>query len=427
MKYVEIEPTDNDAIDCFVEDCNLFAVFDVPTNVLFAQNFKNNIENYKDIFVDFNMDRNIFFSCKSNKSYHFLKTAAEQGCGIEVSSYYELKDALKYTKKIIASGIKEKEYLNLAIKNNIIISVDDIFELKNIIEKNVNTNVLLRINNINEKIISRFGICLNQLDECIKLIENSKVNLLGFSFHINNYNLDDRISGIKKLIKISKEKNISIKYIDIGGGFPSNYCSKENYLEFLKENNSDMYFKNKKFDDFYTYYSDIANEKCLRYILENTIDDLKDIQIIIEPGRSILNNCGISIYKVEYLKQISDKSNLIITNGNINCLSEQWFNTDYLIRPKLIKKDKNSPRLKTSMYASIAGNLCLEQDMITWRKIKFNYLPEHGDYLIYYNTAGYQMDSNESEFHKLPLVPKYVVDKEHGEYVIRKDVEYDCK
>ena len=46
------------------------------------------------------------------------------------------------------------------------------------------------------------------------------------------------------------------------------------------------------------------------------------------------------------------------------------------------------------MYASIAGNLCLEQDMITWRKIKFNYLPEHGDYLIYYNTAGYQMDSN---------------------------------
>lgn len=42
--------------------------------------------------------------------------------------------------------------------------------------------------------------------------------------------------------------------------------------------------------------------------------------------------------------------------------------------------------------------------MITWRKIKFDYLPEPGDYLIYYNTAGYQMDSNESNFHKIPLV-----------------------
>ena len=29
MRYVEIEPTDNDVIDCFVEDCNLFAVFDL--------------------------------------------------------------------------------------------------------------------------------------------------------------------------------------------------------------------------------------------------------------------------------------------------------------------------------------------------------------------------------------------------------------
>lgn len=123
-----------------------------------------------------------------------------------------------------------------------------------------------------------------------------------------------------------------------------------------------MYFRNKKFDDFYTYYSDIANEECLRYILENTIDELKDIQIIIEPGRSILNNCGISIYKVEYLKQISDNNNLIITNGNINCLSEQWFNTDYLIRPKLIKREKIFPVLK---------QVCMQvsQVIYAWNKI----------------------------------------------------------
>ena len=48
----------------------------------------------------------------------------------------------------------------------------------------------------------------------------------------------------------------------------------------------------------------------------------------------------------------------------------------------------------------MAGNLCLEQDIITWRKISFEQQPEKGDYLIYYNTAGYQMDSNESNFHK---------------------------
>ena len=46
----------------------------------------------------------------------------------------------------------------------------------------------------------------------------------------------------------------------------------------------------------------------------------------------------------------------------------------------------------------MAGNLCLEQDMITWRKLKFEKIPKNGDYLIYFNTAGYQMDSNESKF-----------------------------
>lgn len=79
-----------------------------------------------------------------------------------------------------------------------------------------------------------------------------------------------------------------------------------------------------------------------------------------------------------------------------------------MIEPKLISKNNNS---NNSILASVAGNLCLEQDMITWRKIKFDTIPEKGDLLIYYNTAGYQMDSNESEFHKIPLVKKYVVKK----------------
>lgn len=427
MKYSEVKPIKNSEVDLFVENCNLFAVFDAPVNVLFAQNFNNNIKNYKDIFVDFKMDKNIFFSCKSNKSYYLLKSASEHGCGIEVSSYYELKDALNYTNKIIASGIKEDSYLDLAIMSKSIISVDDISELEKIVNSNHEIDILLRINDIKKNFISRFGICISELEKCIEIIKHSKINLLGFSFHINNYNLDDRINGIKRLIRISKEMNLKIKYIDIGGGFPSNYCSEEDYKQFLNNNCKELYFRNKNINDFYTYYSNIANEQCLQHILKNTISELGNIQIIIEPGRSLLNNCGISIYKIEYLKKIVDDSNLIVTNGNINCLSEQWFNTDYLIRPKLIKRNKEFLRLDSPIYASVAGNLCLEQDMITWRKIKFDYLPENGDYLIYYNTAGYQMDSNESEFHKLPLVKKFVVNKENGEYVIRKDDEYDCK
>ena len=129
---------------------------------------------------------------------------------------------------------------------------------------------------------------------------------------------------------------------------------------------------------------------------------------------------------MKYLKHLSNGDALIISNGNINCLSEQWFNSDYLIEPILYKKRSNDVS-KEDIEASVAGNLCLEQDIITWRKIRFENTPEEGDYLIYYNTAGYQMDSNESNFHKLPLVEKYIVKKSGKKYEVRKDYLYDSK
>ena len=62
--------------------------------------------------------------------------------------------------------------------------------------------------------------------------------------------------------------------------------------------------------------------------------------------------------------------------------------------------------------------------MITWRKIEFDYKPEKGDKLIYLNTAGYQMDSHESTFHKIPVLEIYIVYVEDSELKIFKDKEF---
>lgn len=427
MNYLGVKPLKNKIVDDFIANNNLFAIFNkLPVNVLFLDNFICNIDSFKDIFVQNNMHENIFFSCKSNKSYALLKTAVEQDCGIEVSSFYELIDALKYTKKIIASGpAKECDYLSCAIQNDIIISVDDIEELQEIKKFRKKVNVMLRISDL-LGIVSRFGINISQIDECMEIIKKSEIQLIGFSFHINNYNLNDRIKAIKQLINIIKNKKLNIKYIDIGGGIPINYCSKDEYHNFLKKNNKEMYFREKEINDFYPYYNELASDRALQYIIENVRKELGNIEIIIEPGRSLLNNCGISIYEIQYLKHLSNGDNLIVTNGNINCLSEQWFNTDYLIEPLLYKKA--AIKNKKVILASVAGNLCLEQDMITWRKIKFENTPEKGDLLIYYNTAGYQMDSNESNFHKIPLIEKIVVKRNNNKsYEIKEDKLYDCK
>lgn len=425
-EYVTISHEDNDKIDTFVNDYKLFAVFEGSTHILFAENFINNIGKFKDIFRTMHIPDNIFFSCKSNKSPMFLKLAAENNCGIEVSSVFELNDALKFTNKIIASGpAKSDDYISKSIKSNIIISVDDICELKTIISFNKEANILLRISNI-IGIVSRFGINISQIEECLRLIRNSKINLMGFSFHINNYDLDDRVAAINEILDIVDKYSLKIKYIDIGGGIPTNYCSEDDFAKFLKNNNPNMYFNNKMPCSFYPYYSKIADEKALGYILKNIKSKIKNIQIIVEPGRSLLKNCGITIFKVMYLKELENEEKLLVVDGNINELSEQWFNSDYLVEPVLYKTNYES-KLDKPIFASIVGNLCLEQDIITRRKIKFDYLPEKGDFLIYFNTAGYQMDSNESEFHKIPVMKKVIINNEADEIKIRGESDYDCQ
>lgn len=424
-KYSKVMPVSSIDLECLGEVYNLYALFETPSNVLFAAQFSANIDKFKDIFERYNMQKNIFFSCKSNKSYALLKIAAEHNCGIEVSSKYELEDALKYTKKIIASGpAKDASYLNLALDNEVIISVDDIDELKQIKKMRRKGKVLLRISNLLNR-VSRFGINISQIDECLEMIKKSNIELEGFSFHINNYSLNDRVKAIFELINIINSKKIKVKFIDIGGGIPTNYCSKEDYENFMRRNNEKMYFNNHFINDYYPYYSDIADCDALDYIIRSVYKECQknELELIVEPGRSLLKDVGVSIYEVKYTKQLSDGEKIVVTNGNINCLSEQWFSSDFLIEPQLITKSK---RKKETIYASVAGNLCLEQDMITWRKIKFDYTPKRGDLLIYYNTAGYQMDSNESEFHKIPLAKKIIVERSESGYKYKEDYEYDC-
>ena len=71
--------------------------------------------------------------------------------------------------------------------------------------------------------------------------------------------------------------------------------------------------------------------------------------------------------------------------------------------------------------ACIGGASCLDSDMVTWRKIVFPQRPAAGDLLVYLNTAGYQMDSNESPFHDLPLPAKVVVTMDQGKPCWRLD------
>lgn len=390
----------------------------LPFHFLFPENMADNVTAFSKVFFKKQINGRIYYAFKANKSHFLALKASKLGTGVEVSSLYEFNKCLVMGlsgSDIIASGpAKNYDYLQKLILNQVLISIDSQRELEKLIEisqvVNKKVSVLIRINNpINQ--ISRFGIEKEQILKLLSKLKSSFINLKGFSIHLNNYSITDRQNAIKELIKLVKichQQGFNVDTIDIGGGFTINYIFQKSWKNFISLKDHQNFWANKKFNNFYPFWSNCPKEKSLERILTKKItNDLinNQMQLFIEPGRSLLDQCGLTFMKIVEIKKIKEKS-LILVDGNINYLSEQWFNTDYLVDPLLIS-NKEKVKEKVSYY--IGGNLCLENDMLSWHKVVLNSEPNEGDWLAWINTAGYQMDSNETEFHQITLPKKYIV------------------
>lgn len=406
----ELKPLKHKMVEDFLkENMGYIRSCTHPTHVIFPQIFTENLKNYQKVFRETGINGEVFFAYKANKSKGFIKAAIENGIGLEVSTEYELKWVLELggnPSKIISSGPgKTDEFLRLSLTAGAIISMDSIGELERIIrvshKRGLRAKVLIRINNIIGK--SKFGFNYPLDKTTIGLLRG--VELMGLATHINNYESDDRIRTLRVFLKLRKqlqEKGFdNCNMLDIGGGFTVNYTGKSQWKKLSKEKLE--FWNNKRFSgSVYPYFSELAGANGLKHIIES-VPELKEkgIKLFIEPGRSLLDQAGITVMQIADVKQ-QDDTRLVIANGNSFQLSALCFGMDCLVSPELISKSNE----KNEKGYYIGGNLCLESDMLSWHEVKFRTVPQVGDLLVFYNTAGYQMDSGDSEFHQIPKPKK---------------------
>jgi diaminopimelate decarboxylase len=241
----------------------------------------------------------------------------------------------------------------------------------------------------------------------------------GFSFHLSGYDPVSRAELAGELVELclkARVLGLRADRISIGGGFAVDYTDAGYWEGFLREQRPEHYHAGKSFDrgDFYPYHSPVAGADALRAVL--TADGLAGrlraagVRLMLEPGRALLDRAGSTVFRVQGVKD-RDGYGIVTVDGSSLSLSEQWFNSEYLPDPVLLpaREPQGEP-----YAACVGGATCLESDMVTWRKVRFPTRPAVGDLLVYPNTAGYQMDSNESPFHELPLPPKVVLDTAGG-------------
>ncbi|MGO4458975.1 Y4yA family PLP-dependent enzyme [Streptomyces sp. M-16] len=413
--------------------------FGGPFHFLLPEAFDTNLRGLREALASAGVEGFVYFAKKANKAAVFVERAAAGGAGVDVASVGELREALGHGTRgehlVVTGPAKDPALLHLAVRHGALITVDALDELDALVAHVtlVDGGLAGRIRPARillrclppDRPHSRFGLSgpelATALDRCVRA--GDALRMEGFAFHLCSYDLRPRADLAARLVGLcltARVRGLEASRISIGGGLPVSYTDAESWHAFLDGQHSGHYHAGKTFHtgDFYPYHSPVAGPGALAALLATRPEGhgqplsrlLRDsgVLLLLEPGRALLHQAGATVFRVQGVKERAGYR-ILTVDGTSLSLSEQWFNSEYLPDPVLLPRGPGAER--GTFPASVGAATCLESDLLTWRKIPFPALPRTGDLLVYPNTAGYQMDSNESSFHDLALPPKVVVDR----------------
>ncbi len=362
------------------------------------------------------------YAAKAFLTIGMCKIIEREGLCLDVVSGGELYTAIKAdfpAERIEFNGNnKSIEELEMAIDYGIgRIIVDGLDELDLIEaicrEKGKKTEILYRITPgvrsdshdyiVTGKKDSKFGIPLysNIIFPAIeKAIKSEYVDFLGFHFHVGSQ-LHDNASHLGALditLNLIKETiskfDFTLKELNIGGGFGIRYTDNDNKKP-------------------YSYFLDPMMEKIQNFSQSMGIERPA---VVIEPGRSIVGEAGLTLYTIGTIKDIPGIRKYVSVDGGM---------TDN-IRPALyqavyegmIANKADMPRKET---VTISGKCCESGDILI-KDIKIP-SPERGDIFAMFSTGAYcyTMASNYNR-NKIPAV---VLVKDGKSQLMVKRQSYD--
>ena len=337
----------------------------------------------------------ICYAVKANSNISILNILAKMGSGFDIVSSGELFRVLKAggsPDKVVFSGVgKRLDEMKFALEQNIkcfnVESKSELLKLNEIAESmKVSAPVSLRVNpDVDAKTHpyiatglkeNKFGISFELAKDIFKqAAKMSNINLIGIDCHIGSQiselsPFQDALQKLLDLIDELKKIGIQLRHVDIGGGLGITYK-----------------------DEVLPTPSQYVNA------ITNTANG-HDLEIIIEPGRSIVGNAGILLTKVEYLNETPFK-NFAVVDAAMNDL----------IRPSLyngwheIKRVTQDSDVKEKTY-DIVGPICETGDFVG----KNRTLPlTEGDLLAIFSTGAYGF-SMSSNYNSRPRAAEILVD-----------------
>lgn len=292
------------------------------------------------------------YALKANVEPRILQIISSKGFGADCVSGNEVIYAVEHgfrPETVVFAGVgKTDREISRAIDLGIgCFNVESLMELEVIDSiasaKGVRVNVAVRINpdidaHTHKYVTTgleenKFGISRHEFDSVIELLKSCKsVYFRGLHFHVGSQILDVRevyseeCRRASEIVDYFESRGLVVKNIDLGGGLGVNYKDPES----------------EPIPDFGTWFSTIN-------------DNLKrrpDQRVIVEPGRSIVAQCGSLISRVVFVKHGEHKSFLILDAGMNDLIRPALYGAYHHIENLTVDELNNNSSHKTMAGAA---------------------------------------------------------------------------
>lgn len=401
-----------DAIDLANQYGTPLYVYDVALIRERARGFKKTFEEEK-------VKSQVAYASKAFSTIAMVQLAEEEGLSLDVVSGGELYTAIAAgfpVEKIHFHGNnKSREELNMALDYGVgCIVIDNFYEL-NLLkeissEKHKCVKILLRVTpgieaHTHDYILtgqedSKFGFDLlnGQADEALKTaLQLKSLEVLGLHCHIGSQIFDTTgflLAAEKIFTKLAEWKeqlSYEVKVLNLGGGFGIRYTKEDEpiqpsqyVMEIIKEV--------KKWAEHYS---------------------IKMPEIWIEPGRSLVGDAGITLYRVGSSKEVPGVRKYLAVDGG---MSDNIRPALYSAKYEAVLATK--PLAPVKEIVSIAGKCCESGDMLIWDLPLPE--PEQEDILAVFCTGayGYSMANN---YNRLPRPAVVFVENGESRLVVKRE------
>ncbi len=365
-------------------------------------------------------DAKVLFASKALSTKAIYKIVGEEGLGADVVSAGELHTALAggmpASKIYFHGNNKTDQELEYAVKEDVhCVVVDNLGECVRLgaiaVKQGKRVKVLVRVNPGVEahthhyiqtaRTDSKFGFGIasgEAMEAVLAVLEQPNLDFAGIDAHIGSqiFELKPYALAAEKLTEFAAEikaqTGADVRELNMGGGFGVYYSEGDKKLT----------------PEEYSVYIDTIIDALNENLAEK---GLKRPTLVIEPGRSIVAEAGVTLYTVGAIKEIKGVKKYINVDGGM--FDNPRFALYQAKYTAALANRMDEPPVET---VTVAGKWCEREDML----VMYVLLPKAntGDILVVFTTGGYNY-SMASTYNRNAVPPMVLCSNGKSDYMVK--------